>query len=399
MLAMAGALSPVSAAEFGGDSFTLRGFGTLGITTHDGEGLEFRRDVGQLRGVTKGELRHNSDSLAGLQVSAKLASRLDAVAQGLMRMNAEGNWQPQVSQAFLRWTPDESLVMRAGRFGYGIVLLAESRQVGYSYLPVRPPPEFYGQLTNDEIDGLDVTYTRRAGPGITRLRLFAGEGYGDSAFPDGSNSYNTSDVYGASVDYLFGGWTARVAVMQLDFAADPRLAGLIAGLQATGFPDAQSIANDLSHGIYRSLAVQFGLAYDHGPFQTQVLYGTADSDTIAGPDVHKFYVLFGFRLRHWTPFVSFANSRDRAAMRSANLPAVPEFAPLIIAVEEVQRPTRSTQYAVSAGVRFDLSSNVDFKLQVDRVSMRDSFLILDRRVPPGGDARMTVVALTMDFVF
>jgi hypothetical protein len=55
---------------------------------------------------------------------------LDVVLQGVSRMRADGDWTVRISQGFVRWSPDESWVLRAGRIGYDIYLLAESRQVG-----------------------------------------------------------------------------------------------------------------------------------------------------------------------------------------------------------------------------------------------------------------------------
>ncbi len=137
-------------------------------------------------GAESGELDFGTDSIAGLQIDAALNSKFDVVVQGVTRQRADGDWTPRLSQGFLRFSPDDSLVLRAGRIGYDIYLLAESRQVGYSYLAVRPSPEFYGQITNDDIDGLDVAYTRRIGRGLFKARVFGGAGSGELAFADGT---------------------------------------------------------------------------------------------------------------------------------------------------------------------------------------------------------------------
>ena len=158
-------VSGARAQDFTADRFTFRGFGTLGMTTHDADGFEYRRNVGQGHGAEADQIDFETDSLAGLQFNAHLVPRLDFALQGVTRVNVDGDWTPRITQAFLRYSPDESLVLRAGRFGYEIYLLAESRQVGYSYVPLRPSVEFYGLLANDSIDGADVSYTSRLGAG------------------------------------------------------------------------------------------------------------------------------------------------------------------------------------------------------------------------------------------
>src|SRR5687767_13237596 len=114
----------------------VRGFGTAAATYHDAEGIEFRRHIGQAHGAEAGQATFGVDSLAGLQIDYDFDAHFTAVTQGVSRQRADGDWKMHATQAFVRWSPDESLVLRVGRIGYDIYLLAESRQVGYSYLAV-----------------------------------------------------------------------------------------------------------------------------------------------------------------------------------------------------------------------------------------------------------------------
>jgi len=376
----------------------LRGFGTIGVTTHDADGIEFRRTNGQADGVKADDLDFGVDSIAGVQINARLHSKLDVVVQGVTRQRADGSWKPRLSQGFLRYTPDESLVLRAGRVGYDIYLLAESRQVGYSYPSLRPSPEFYGLISNDDIDGGDVTYTRRWGHGLFRGRLFAGDSVAEMAFEQGLRSKSFQRIHGAVFDYLYRGWTWRLAAV--NFSYDAGEAGiLVDALRATNFPSAIAVADDIDHPRYQSQGIQLGMAYDDGPLVTQVLYGIVRSDSIAGPDFDKVYGLFGYRLGNWTPFVSHVRSEDKDPVRDAGLPPIPQLAPLNFVVEQIQEATRSTQYATSLGVRYDFSSHIAFKVQLDHAHVRDSALFLDYRANAGTPYDMTVLAASVDFVF
>jgi predicted porin len=387
------------AQEFSADRFTIRGFGTIGATTHDADGIEFRRDTGQAHGATSGNVDLETDSLAGLQVDARISPELDIVLQGVTHQRADGDWTPEMTQGFLRWSPDESLVLRGGRVGYDIYLLAESRQVGYSYLGVRPSPEFYGQITNDSIDGGDISYTRRAGRGLVRGRLFGGGGSGELAFADGTHRDAVGDVYGATLDYIWRGWTARVAFVQFNYEAGGEMPLLVGALRATAIPSAVAVADDLDKDVYRSDGMQIGFAYDDGPVLAQVMYGAASSNSLAGPEFDKTFALFGYRFGRWTPFVSHASSSDRNPVRDAGLPPIPQLAPLNAAVVATQQVARSTQRTSSFGVRYDLSSHFDFKLQVDFTDVKDSSLIFDQRPAPGGPVDLTVITAVLDFVF
>jgi len=392
------ALPAAQAGELGAKHFTLRGFGTLGATTQNTDGIEFRRNMGQPHGVAGGDVELYSDSLAGVQVDAKVSSTLGVMAQAVSRLRADGTYTLKLTQGFVRYSPDDSMVMRAGRIGYDIYLLAESRQVGYSYLALRPPPEFYGLISNDEIDGGDIAYTRRVGRGLARVRLFGGGAPGETAFQDGTYDETDANVYGATFDYLYRGWTARIAMIHFEYDPDSRLAALAAGLRMTGVPESVDIAHEIDQPKLKSLGIQLGVAYDDGPMQAQLLYGIGESTSIAGPDFRNLYTLFGYRLRQFTPFVSFASSRN-CDPHSTGLPALPMFAPLNDAVAGLQANFRTEQQTTSFGVRYDFSSHIDLKLQVDLVSVRDSVLMFDRRTPPGGPADFTVAAVAIDFVF
>lgn len=391
--------TPLSAQDFASDRFTFRGFGTIGATTHDADGIEFRRTNGQAQGTKADDLDLGVDSIAGAQIDVRLGSSFDVVVQGVTKQRSDGGWSPRISQGFLRYSPDESLVLRAGRIGYDIYLLAESRQVGYSYLPVRPSPEFYGQITNDDIDGADVAYTRRLGPGLFRARLFGGGSNGELAFEYGVQKDATQDIYGGTLDYIHHGWTWRIAAVQFYYDAGEDIPMLIAGLRSTGFAGALAVADDLDHDRYLSQGVQLGMAYDDGPMLAQILYGLVGSDSIVGPQFRKIYGLFGYRLGNWTPYLSHVRSEDRDAVHDAGLPDIPQLAPLNAAVTQIQEATRSTQYTTTLGVRYDLSSHIAFKFQVDHTKVRDTSLYLDYRSNAGTPYDMTVLAASVDFVF
>src|SRR6185503_7775940 len=111
------------ADELGDSRFAVRGFGTLGATTHGTDGIEFRRNTGQARGAEADEIDFGTDSIVGVQFDARLASKFDVVLQGVSRQRSDGDWVPQVTQGFIRWSPDDSFVARVGRVGYDIYLL------------------------------------------------------------------------------------------------------------------------------------------------------------------------------------------------------------------------------------------------------------------------------------
>jgi hypothetical protein len=386
-------------AEVHGERVTLRGFGTLAVTTHDAEGIEYRRHVGQSRGISANDPGIETDSIAGLQLNAKLSSHFDLVVQGVTRMDVKGDWTPRMTQAFLRYSPDESLVFRGGRFGFDIYLLSESRQVGYSYVAVRPSQDFYGLVTNDEVDGLDISWTARLGRGLVRTRVFGGHGSDATALADGTYWEGRSDVVGLTIDYSFRALTARAALLEVEYGDNPDLAGLGEALVGTGAPRAVVIGRQLVGSEQSSRGLQLGMAYDDGPLQAQLLYGHILSDSISGPAVRAWLGQVGYRVKSWTPFISHSRTRDRDPIRTTDLPDIPELQPLNYTVQLLQENMRATQRTTSVGVRWDISPGWDFKVQADFAHIDDSVLNFDRRLGASGPVDMTVLTAGVDFVF
>ena len=114
--------------------------------------------------------------------------------------------------------------------------------------------------------------------------------------------------------------------------------------------------------------------------------------------MRAWHTQVGYRVNDWTPFVAFSATRDRDAMRTTDLPDVPEALPLNHAVWALQHNMRATQESTSIGVRWDFAPRWDLKFQADFTSIEDSALNFDRHAVPG-DADMTVLTVGVDFVF
>ena len=143
---------------------TLSGFGTLGLVHSDNSEAEFLRDIGQPKGADEG-WSARVDSLLGAQLGWRVDPRWDLVVQGISRYHDSGNYRPELSWAFVRYRPDPALQLRAGRLGWDVFQLADSRYVGYAYPWARPPVDQFGMLQLTHIDGADVTRSeeRRVG--------------------------------------------------------------------------------------------------------------------------------------------------------------------------------------------------------------------------------------------
>lgn len=391
---------PAAAAELGERRVTLGGFGTLGAIYHDAEDREYRRSSAQGRGAEAGEIDFETDSLIGLQLNAAWNRQFETVLQAVSRSDEYGSWRPRLTRGFLRWNPDPSLMLRAGRIGHELLPRADSRDIGYSYLPIRPPLEVFGVLPRDEIDGADITFTREIGEGLGRAKIFGGEMGGRIVFADGSQkNIGGSKFWGGLLEYLYEGWAVRIGSGVFMAADEPPVDPLVAALRQAGTPESQDLADELAEKERRTLFTVFGLAYDEAPWQLRLFLIQADGDHPPTPKLRFGTLLAGYSLGRVTPYASFSAIDSYAETRGTGLPNAPRFAPLNAAARDVQTRSQPQQHSLALGLRYDLAPKVDLKFQIDRVRLRGTPIVFDHHSPPDDYGDMTVFGLALDFIF
>lgn len=395
-------LGPHAAAadDLSGRGFTFGAFGTLAGTYQNTDGLEFRRNTAQPRGAAAGEVQLATDSLIGLQANARWNEQLEAVLQATSRLNPDNTWRPEITRGFARYQPDDAVMLRAGRIGYDIYLGADSRDIGYSYLTIRPPVEVYGVVPNDHFDGADATFTHPLGDGLGRAYVYAGRTSSSTVQPDGTRAdIDGNKVWGGSLGYVYKSWDFRIGAGTYLLGKAAPVDPLIAALSLTGVPESLALANELARKGRKTNYFQASISYDEGPMQAQLFLARLDAESAPGTKENLGYALLGYRLGKFTPYTVFSAVDSYADIMPTGLPNLPVFAALNGAAEATQTALQATQHTFSLGVRIDIAPKMDVKLQIDRVWMKQTNLVLDSNVPPLTRATMTVIGLGLDFIF
>lgn len=398
VLLLALAATTARADDLSDSRFTLGAFGTLGAVYQNARGLAYRRNVSQGRGARAGEIDLGTDSLLGLQMTGEVTSSLDAQAQTIIVRNAQGVWRPELARAFARYRPSQTVMVRAGRIGLGVYLLADALNVGYSYLTIRPPVEVYGMLASDEFDGADATFSRKLGEGVGRLRLLGGRLPYEQAFPDGSvMTIDNMKIVGMTADYLYRAWQTRAALLEIHVPITPD--PVAPALAETGFPQAVALARELNRSPQNIYALEAGALYDGDPLQAALVVVHLNSDYLQGPKFNSGFAQVGYRIGELTPYSAFSITDSFATAESTGLPLLPMFEPLIAAAQEDQTALQATQRDFSLGVRFDFAPHLDLKVQIDRAWLHQSDLIFDYDIPPPGHTSLTVFGVAIDFAY
>ena len=380
-----------------GSAFSLSGFGTAAETHNSTGDAQFIRDILQPRGVANA-WSSDVDSRIGLQANYRLNAEIEFVAQAVSYYNYASSYQPELTWGFVSYSPNPDFKLRAGRLGWDVYMLSDSRNVGYSYLWIRPPVDYFGQLSISHIDGADVIFKSELGSGLASAKLYAG--FADQkvpSAPDPAYDLAGSRVLGVNLDYQKEDLLLRVGYTSVRLKNElPAFVPLLDALQSTGSPTAAALATDLSLAGKTIQIASAGVIYDRGPWQAQLMFNRLTSNTLAYPQKDSGYFLLGYRIGEWTPFVTLAGTRSKSSQRGTGFPT-PN--PLDDAVTASQASAQSRQRTLSLGMRYDFIHNLDLKLQVDQVHVFDNAAFLWRNVQPGWNGRATVISVALDFVF
>jgi hypothetical protein len=391
------------------DRFKLRGFGTLGLIWNRSGQAGFIRDVSQPDGARQ-HLDGRIDSRLGLQGDAKWSETLAATLQVVSKYRYDGTFMPDLSWAFVGWSPRPNLEFRGGRLGVETLMDADSRDVGSSFLWVRPPVECFGDIPVSRLDGVDLAGTVPVGGQASlRLKAFFGLTSERLPLPDGTDLNLDRDRIGGLILEAQGGvWRTRFTYARFKVRGDfpPPFLALQTGLQAFAVqlkePQLSQTAAALrfSGGTLQWLSV--GVAGEPGPIRVQAMVLRKLSDRIVLPPSWAGFASLGYRLGSLEPYAVWSRiaSQGPAAPDLGTLPGnpAPRAVALVEGIDQLLASNDNTQSTMAAGVRWDFLAKADLKFQVDRIAVTraSSFWINPQ---PGWDGRALVVSAVLDFVF
>lgn len=370
-------------------SFSVQGFGTLGMTRTTSDEVEFVRDISQPRGV-RTQWDGRTDSILGLQANWRLLPELEAVIQGVSRYRYDRTFTPEIAWAYLKYDPTPTLSLRAGRLGTEFFMMADSRLVGYSFLTVRPPGDYFWYLPFYSIDGADVALTVPIGDSQLRGKLFYGISDGNIPLADRQWKIDGSPMVGGYLDYQLSSWQLRLGYANIHFRNSLPIAqdfySLPPGMVSPGGPGASLDFLETAHT--RSHYYSLGLVFDHGPWLFQFMLNHIEQGSQAFQSSDGGYLLGGYRLGGVTPYLGYSWVDSKARGNRMNA-----------AVAHVMADSRSDQQTSIVGVRWDVAHNIALKAQWDGIRGDPTSIFPYRRETSAWRGSMDVFSLTMDFIF
>lgn len=372
-------------------AFSLRGFGTLGVARTNSQNAEFVRDLSQPRGIVE-QWSARTDSLLGLQANYQINNQWEAVVQAVTRYRYDRSYTPDITWAYLKFNPMPDVSLRAGRLGTDFFIRSDSRLVGYSYLTVRPPGDFFWHLPFYSIEGADAAVSVPIGEAILRGKLFTGISHEKVALANELWDLSGSRMSGGSVDYLNGAWMLRASYSNIHFSNNlpiDSVFGYYVGLGAITPLQASEGREHLATAHKRSDYFSLAAVYESGPWQLQFMLNQIKQASNAFENSSAGYALAGYRLGSLTPFIGY--SRIVSQKRSNTLDNQ--------VVAGIMADAHAHQETWMLGARWDIASNLALKMQWDAIHGTPASIFPFRRENSTWSGNMNVMSLTLDFIF
>jgi hypothetical protein len=284
--------------------------------------------------------------------------------------------------------------------------MSDTRKVGYANPWVRPPTELYSMVSVTANDGADVSYRLRTGPATNTLH--ASIGRIDYRYPVGGGT-GTEHVQARQQMAIYDTFERGPFMLHLSYGQAhitiPSLGTLFSafrefGAQGTAIADRYDV-DDTIVGF-----VGIGANYDPGPWFLTGEWGRVHSHSTIGEKT-AWYLSSGYRLRHWTPYLTFADLRANTPTSAAGLnvsalpPAQAATALGLNGGLNQALDAINAQRTVSAGVRWDFVSFADLKFQFDHTQLGPGSEGVLINLQPGfrRGASVNLLSLTFDFVW
>lgn len=387
----------------------VSGFGTGAVTWTDEDRAQFARP-NQVSGAAD-NFRTGVDSNLGLQADMPVNSWLSFTGQVLVRKDAEEHYGAELGWAFAKARINDELSVRVGRVGLPVFMISDYRNVGYANTMLRPPAEVYSQVPFNSIDGADITWQHSFGDTTVTSQL----AYGSVKSPlSGDIHAKGKQIAAVNVSAEHGPFIVRAghARAKISVEDSSSLNTLVAGLRAAGagyrFPQLGTLAGEIEAREKQAHFSSLGLSMDWNNIVVQTEFAKRKTKAYIN-DTSSWYLMGGYRIGKFLPYYTHSSLKiDSAVVNTvpaacpAGYPAActPTMQALGAGVRRLPNTGvgQGEQTTDSIGVRWDFTSSVALKAQVDRVKPKNGTGLFVN-AQPGFTGPVTVGAVALDFVF
>lgn len=320
-------------------------------------------------GYDQEDLKFNRN-LLGLQVTGQVNEKITATAQMIARSGDD--YELTAEWAYLTWQATDNSKVRAGRLRTPFYMFSDYVDVGYSYAWISAPQEVY-YLPFNNVNGIDYYVTSAFGSFDTSFQVYYGSFDDDFELTGIAATAESKNQMGVAATIGKDWWTLRTAYHQTeltinfsDFSLNESVTfnGFLNALSQSPFPDAVSrILVDEDDTNF----AEVGINIDTGRFVAAAEYIQFEvDDSFLSKNIRQ-YVMVGMRWGDFLFHVTSAKSDDELADPAAGIPVNDQTAQLVGTIRAIAATRGEFRDTISFGTRWDVSSGVALKLQVDDV--------------------------------
>jgi hypothetical protein len=254
-------------------------------------------------------------------------------------------------------------------------MLSDYRQVGYALPWIRPPHETYGLLSFYHFDGADISKRFNIGDSTLNVKAFFGRS--DQEYPVDTGTNNNYRLIfeggGIGFNWELDEWKLRYSYADVEIKNNNAnvLSDALNSVSPI-WPEASMLAERFLTQSKNFKYNQFGVAYDNNVWFMQAEATRLNSEATVISSTHHFYVSLGRRINEFTFYITqgYVHSVNPTISISAPTGYPPEISmqlgTLAYAAEYALNSARSSEHSVSIGARWDFTSKMDLKLQLEK---------------------------------
>ncbi|WP_253822482.1 hypothetical protein [Vibrio europaeus] len=393
----------------------VSGFGTLGYAYESEDNLAYRRDITHPADISDNG-SFVADSNFGLQLDANFNRQWSVTTQWLLDKSVENDFNEVTELAFIRYVPNEHWGFRVGRIGVSAYSAADSRDIDFAHLWVRPPQELYGGIVFNSLDGVGLSYFSNNSEFNWSIKLEYGHNEQMGEVPQTIEAYTAEleDVLSASFEVEQGHWAWQLSYAHVNSlsviqgATTQALQSQLGQLAALNIPmisQEAATANELMGLDGEEIDYyQMALHYFDGlwTIKTELFHIQAKKESI--PQGYGGYALLGYNINSLTPYAIYSRfdpDHTYFSTQSDWSAVNPSFALLQSGAEAGINSVRIDQQTYSFGVRWDVTAQIALKAQFDYVDIEDfgyGLWASDAAIISSG-RDVQVYTLNLNFVF
>ena len=349
-------------------------------------------------GYTDESVKFQPDSVAGLQISSRVA---DDVTVSMQLVSQFENEQAtiELEWAYINYELSDAFTIQAGRFVPQIFLYSNTVNVGFTYLWITPPSEVYGQAPMRYTDGANLLLDHTFSNDVTiAASAYASNVSQDIDFAGNSFPSTFENFYGGSASISNEYFKLRASHMQVDMTTtlNDSLEGgaYIAGpdnLTDPGLDSTDGLKAEAAKGKFSSL----GLTLDVADIIVIGEYTVRNvEDSVFTEDTISYYGTLGYRMGNFTPHITYSVLETEYKGSDVPLVVVDPItgtpSATFATVGSFRSALSTDSETIAVGLRYDLNSKTALKFEYQNIKKTP------QEVDTAGDVLVTSVKTSAD---